>query len=204
MTVVRILLLLAMGVARLMGGEGNRYMPPADAQDPPGASVRAAAAVLLQLEMAIDGSAINDPGGCMLNAGHETMSRGDCALQLASMPKPVRCRGSVRDGVLSVDCQRIESAFVRLSGESFVRELSEQYGGVDGHARLLVKGRHDRMILTAEEAAEMFHNYNLFFVSRHLREPDDSERAQGATAVLDAHASHAGTANVTVRQDSSG
>jgi hypothetical protein len=155
-------------------------------------SPRAAAAVLLQLEAAVDTAAIRDPDAWILNGSSTPLSRGECAQRLAAVPKPVQCSAEVRAGRLNIDCTHISPARLRASASMFTRALFGQYAGVAGRPRLLVYGRQSTLVLTPEEAEEMFRDYQLFMVSRSLGEPDDTERAQGVTAVLRAHASRPG------------
>lgn len=202
MTVDRIQLrIVVAGIVWLLARGATLRTAGGHIPNTPSGSTRAATAVLLQLEVVVESSSLMDVSKCYLQAAEGTLSREECALRLASMPKPVRCYGGVRDSVLTVDCQPVDGAFLRVASQDFVRELSEQYGGVVGQARLLVKGRHDRLLLTTEEAAEMFRDYSVFFASRRLRAPNEAERAEGATAVLSVHASRAGPANVTIKSD---
>jgi hypothetical protein len=151
-------------------------------------SVRAATAVLLQLESAVDTTAMQEPDVWVLN-GSSSLSRGECAQRLAAVPKPMQCRVMAQAGRLYLDCAHRVSAGQRASAAMFTRALFQQYAGVTGNPRLLVYGPHSTLVLTAAEAEEMFRDYELFFVSIHMDEPNESERAQGATAVLRAKAS---------------
>jgi hypothetical protein len=194
----------AAGIGWLLGRGANLHVREDRVPTVSIESVRAAAAVLLQLEMMVDSASITDASGCRLNAAHETLSHDECAVRLASMPKPVRCYGGASDGVLTVDCQLIDPTVLRHTAPLFIRELSEEYGGITGRSRLLIAGRHEHLLLTAEEAAEMFRDYEVFFASRRLRAPDRAERADGATAVLSVHASHAGPMKITIQIDTAG